>query len=75
MKTKKEALNKLIERIEGYHNGDFIPIIMDLSSAIYMLHYVDRDDVADLKIQNTCFELYHLIECFYEAYQVQQQVA
>ena len=42
---------------------------------IYMLHYVDKEDVGALKIQNTCFELYNLIECFYEAYQVKQQVA
>ncbi|NQZ74938.1 MAG: hypothetical protein HRT61_02350 [Ekhidna sp.] len=75
MKTKNEELKKLIEHIESYHNGDYIPIIIDLSRAIYMLHYVDKDDVGALKIQNTCFELYNLIECFYEAYQVRQQVA
>jgi len=74
MKVKTAELEKLIDHIESYHRGDYIPVIIDLSRAIYMLHYVEKDDVSELKRQNTCFELFNLIECFYEAYQVQQRV-
>ncbi|MEM0941017.1 MAG: hypothetical protein AAF600_11320 [Bacteroidota bacterium] len=68
MKVKTAELKELIDHIDSYHNGDHIPVIIDLSRIIYMLHYVEKGDVSELKIQNTCYELFNLIECFYEAY-------
>jgi len=72
MKVKTAELKELIDYIDSYHNGDYIPVIVDLSRAIYMLHYVEKDDVSELKMQNTCYELFRLVECFYEAHYQQQ---
>ena len=67
MKVEKEELQELVNYIETDHKGDYIPIVLELSRAIYMLHYLAEENVDEVKLQNTCYELFRLIECFCEA--------
>ncbi|MEM0940665.1 MAG: hypothetical protein AAF600_18730 [Bacteroidota bacterium] len=42
---KTKGLQALIDYLESYHNRNYVPIIIDLVRAIYMLHYVEEDNV------------------------------
>ncbi len=75
MKVQQEELDKFIKYIEDYLECDYVTVIIDMARAIYMLHYVEEDDVKPLEIKNVSYELQQLMEAFYEAHQVQQKVA
>ena len=50
----------------GEYEGDYTLISRHLYRAIYSMHFLDDGDVPHADIQDICFTLYQLSECFYQ---------
>ena len=73
MKVKPEELGALMHHIEDELSGDYVEIIVDLLRTLYMLHYLEEDDIPPSVKHDTCYELYRLAECFHKAYERQRK--
>ncbi|ELR68037.1 hypothetical protein C900_01211 [Fulvivirga imtechensis AK7] len=63
-----EDLHELKEHIENNYAGDYASLSLELSKAVYLLHYLEKDVIGQYDIQNTCFALQRLNECFHHAH-------
>ena len=67
-KIEKKDLKELFEHIGGVYVGDYAAISRDLNRAVYYLHYLEKDVVRPHDVQDTCYALHQLAECFYWAH-------
>ena len=54
--------------INQQYEGDLFAISRYLDNAVYMLRYLNEDDFVPEEVQNVCFALNNIKECFYEAH-------
>ena len=67
-KIKKKDLKNLYEHISGVYVGDYASISRDLNRAVYYLHYLEKDLIPTHEVQDTCYALHELGECFFWAH-------
>ena len=65
---KKKELAKLIDHIQDSYAGDYASVSRDLNKAIYCLHFLEKDEIPRNEIQDLCFALHKLSECFHQAH-------
>ncbi|MGD1961866.1 MAG: hypothetical protein ACFB2Y_23630 [Fulvivirga sp.] len=68
----KTELQELLHHIEENYAGDYASISHDLNKAIYFLHYVERDMIDPIEVQDISHALHTLSECFYRAHSQQR---
>ena len=68
MKIRKKELAKLITHIQENYASDYASVSHDLNKAIYCLHFLEKDEIPKGEIQDLCFALHKLSECFYRAH-------
>ena len=73
MKLKKKELTKLLDHIADSYAGDYASVSRDLNKAIYCLHFLAKDEIPRDEVQDLCFALHKLGECFYQAYRKQNE--
>ena len=73
MKLKKKELTKLLDHIADSYAGDYASVSRDLNKAIYCLHFLAKDEIPRDEVQDLCFALHKLGECFYQAYRKQSE--
>ncbi|GAB5524242.1 MAG: hypothetical protein Roseis2KO_21140 [Roseivirga sp.] len=64
-----ENLNKLAplaEFIDSFYGGDLTCMRKELVEAILMFHYVNAESFGPNEVQNKCYILYQIAECFNE---------
>ena len=66
--SKKKELAKLIHHIQDSYAGDYASISRDLNKAIYCLHFLEKDEIPRDEVQDLCFALHKLGECFHQAH-------
>ncbi|MEM9859897.1 MAG: hypothetical protein AAF843_21300 [Bacteroidota bacterium] len=66
--SKKKELAELLDHIQDSHAGDYASVSRDLNKAIYCLHFLKKDEVPRDEVQDLCFALHKLSECFYRAH-------
>ena len=53
-------------------DGNILYLISDLDDALYMLHFIDNESFTQSELQNICYALKGLRECFMLSYFQQQ---
>ena len=66
--SKKKELTELIHHIQDSYAGDYASVSRDLNKAIYYLHFLQKDEIPKDEVQDLCFALHQLSECFYRAH-------
>lgn len=66
--SKKKELAALIHHIQDSYVGDYASVSRDLNKAIYCLHFLEKDEIPRDEVQDLCFALHKLSECFYRAH-------
>ncbi len=66
--SKKKELDKLLHHIQDSYAGDYASVSRDLNKAIYCLHFLKKDEIPRDEVQDLCFALHKLSECFYRAH-------
>ncbi len=66
--SKKKELAKLIHHIQDSYAGDYASVSRDLNKAIYCLHFLKKDEIPKNEVQDLCFALHKLGECFHQAH-------
>ena len=66
--SKKKELATLINHIQDSYAGDYTNISRDLNKAIYCLHFLEKDEIPRDEVQDLCFALHKLGECFHQAH-------
>ena len=66
-------LERLKEHIENNYAGDYAALSLELSKAVYILHYVEKEVIGLDDLQDTCFALQQLNECIYHAHHTRWQ--
>ena len=64
----RKYLKKRIAHIHDSYVGDYASVSRDLNKAIYCLHFLEGDQVPRGEIQDLCFALHKLGECFHQAH-------
>ena len=64
----KPELSELIRHIEDNYAGDYASLSQELSKAVYLLHYLEKDVIDQHQVQDICFALQRLNECFQKAH-------
>ena len=54
--------------IHDSYAGDYASVSHDLNKAIYCLHFLAKDEIPRNEIQDLCFALHKLGECFHQAH-------
>ena len=72
--SKKKVLKRLITYIENEYDNDYTLLYRDLQNAIYCLHFLAEDDVPRNEVQDLCFVLHKLGECFYDAHSLRKRL-
>ena len=67
MNVLPEDFTTLFELLINEYEGDYTLISRHLYRAIYSMHFLNDGDVPRADIQDICFTLYQLSECFYQA--------
>ena len=65
---KKKELDKLINHIQESYAGDYASVSRNLNKAIYCLHFLEKDEIPRNEVQDLCFALHKLGECFHQAH-------
>ena len=65
---QKKDLENLFEHISSIYVGDYATVSRDLNRAVYYLHYLEKEMIPTHEVQDTCFALHQLGECFYWAH-------
>ena len=73
MKLRKKELARLIQHIQESYAGDYASVSRDLNKAVYCLHFLAKDEIPRHEIQDLCFALHKLGECFHQAYRRQNE--
>ena len=73
MKTRKKELTKLLAHIADSYAGDYASVSHDLNKAIYYLHFLEKDEIPRDEVQDLCFALHKLGECFYRTHRRQKR--
>lgn len=68
MKIRKKELARLMTHIHDSYAGDYASVSYDLNKAIYCLHFLEKDEIPRDEVQDLCFALHKLSECFYRAH-------
>ena len=68
MKIRKKELARLMTHIHDSYAGDYASVSHDLNKAIYCLHFLEKDEIPRDEVQDLCFALHKLSECFYRAH-------
>ena len=68
MKIRKKELAKLITHVQESYVSDYASVSHDLNKAIYCLHFLGKDEIPRDEVQEVCFALHQLGECFYQAH-------
>ncbi|MEM9859928.1 MAG: hypothetical protein AAF843_21455 [Bacteroidota bacterium] len=66
--SKKKELAELLDHISDSYAGDYASVSHDLNKAIYCLHFLAKDEIPRDEVQDLCFALHKLSECFYRAH-------
>ena len=66
--SKKKELAKLINHIQESYAGDYASVSRNLNKAIYCLHFLEKDEIPRNEVQDLCFALHKLGECFHQAH-------
>ena len=67
-KIKKKDLKNLYKHISSVYVGDYATISRELNRAVYYLHYLEKDMIPTHEVQDTCYALHQLGECFFWAH-------
>ena len=59
-KIKTDELAPLADFINEDYQGDLAGLSTDLNKAIYLLHYLKKEDSSELEIQEACYTIYHV---------------
>ena len=65
---KKKELQKLLDHIADSYAGAYASVSRDLNKAIYCLHFLEKDEIPRNEVQDLCFALHKLGECFHQAH-------
>ncbi len=65
--SKKKELAELLNHIQDSYAGDYASVSRDLNKAIYCLHFLEKDEIPRDEVQDLCFALHKLGECFHQA--------
>ena len=65
---KRKELQKLLDHIADSYAGDYASVSRDLNKAIYCLHFLAKDEIPRSEVQDLCFALHKLSECFYRSH-------
>ena len=68
MKIRKKELTELLDHIANSYAGDYASVSHDLNKAIYCLHFLKKDEIPHDEVQDLCFALHKLGECFHRAH-------
>ena len=68
MKIRKKELTNLITHIQESYASDYASVSHDLYKAIYCLHFLEKDEIPTDEVQELCFALHKLGECFHQAH-------
>jgi len=68
MKNKTKVLQELQDHIEDSYAGDYASVSRDLTKAIYCLHFLEKEEIPPHEVQDLCFALHQLSECFHWAH-------
>ena len=71
---KRKELQKLLDHIADSYAGDYASVSRDLNKAIYCLHFLEKEEIPRHEVQDLCFALHKLGECFYQAYRKQSEI-
>ncbi len=63
--STQKQLQKLLDHIQSSYAGDYAAVSRDLDKAIYCLHFLKKNQIAHDEVQDLCFALHQLSECFY----------
>ena len=66
----QSELSPLAGFINDHYEGDLFAISRYLDNAVYMLRYVPDEAFTVDELQNVCFALNNIKECFYEAHRL-----
>ncbi|MEM8567822.1 MAG: hypothetical protein AAGF85_15275 [Bacteroidota bacterium] len=69
---KKKELAQLLAFIADSYAGDYASVSRDLNKAICFLHFLQKDEIPRNEIQDLCFALHKLGECFYQVHSKQR---
>ncbi|WP_431129255.1 hypothetical protein [Flagellimonas flava] len=69
MSLKVTDLHPLLSYIEECHEGDLLSFSNSLDKAIFMFHFLVKDNFTDFERQNCCHVLMELKEAVMEIYQ------
>lgn len=70
-----EQLSPLASFINDQYAGDLFAVSRYLDNAVYMLRYLEEDHFATQDVQNVCFALNKIKECFYLAHRDLKQAS
>ena len=68
MKVSKKEFQQLLHHITDSYAGDYASVSSDLNKAIYCLHFLEKDEIPKDEVQDLCFALHKLGECFHAAH-------
>jgi len=70
MKTKLNPgeLIQLTDFINDCYDGNLARISNDLDKAVYLLHFVKKDEIDPDKIENICFTLHQISQQLFSSY-------
>ena len=63
-----EELQVLVDHIKEIYLGDYACVSRALEKAVYYLHYLEKDVLNPHEIQDVCYELHELGQCFHDAH-------
>ncbi|MEM9859416.1 MAG: hypothetical protein AAF843_18825 [Bacteroidota bacterium] len=64
----KKELAQLLTFIADSYADDYASVSRDLNKAIYCLHFLEKDEIPRNEVQDLCFALHKLGECFHQAH-------
>lgn len=65
---KKKVLAQLLTFIADSYAGNYASVSRDLNKAIYCLQFLEKDEIPRDEIQDLCFALHKLSECFHQVH-------
>lgn len=68
--TTQKELTKLVEFINDSYTGDYTSVSRDLSKAIYFFIHLEKGMIDPKEVEDICFALHKLSECFYKAHRL-----
>ena len=62
-----------MNHIANSYAGDYASVSRDLHKAIYCLHFLEKEEIPRDEVQDLCFALHTLGECFHQAHSIRRR--